>query len=77
MLAEDFSLDMIAEWVAAFPGYSAEVLAWSAVGDLACATLISTGGEAPGAAEGLTVYRVVGGRIAEGWAIPSDPRYGF
>ena len=80
--ARDYDIDaylaMLAEWFATYPSYAAEVVEVRTIGDeLICLTFRSTGGEAPGTAEGLTVYRVVGGKIAEGWAIPSDARYGF
>ena len=79
--ARDYGIDaylaMIVEWFATFPSYSAEILEWRTIGDLAYFTARSKGGEAPGSAEGLTVYRVSGGRIAEGWGIPSDAAFGF
>jgi hypothetical protein len=79
--ARDYRIDdyvtMLAGWVAEFRSYHLDWLEWSTIGDLVYATGRSTGGEAPGIGEGLVVYRVVGGRIAEGWGIPSDPRYGF
>ena len=79
--ARDYGIDdyvmMLGEWMTSFPAYAAEVFEWSVIGDIGYASVRSTGGEAPATAEGLVVYRVVDGRIMEGWAMPSDPRFGF
>ncbi len=80
--ARDYDIDaylaMLAEWFAAYPRYAGEFLEWQTIGnELVYVATRSTAGEAPGTAGGLIVYRVVGGRITEGWGIPSDARYGF
>ena len=71
-------LAMLGAWFAAYPTYASEVLEVRTIGDeLIHFASRSTGGEAPGIAEGHAVYGVVGGKIAEGWGIPGDARYGF
>ena len=71
---------LLQEWVSAYPSYVCEPIQISSVGDeVVCVSLQSSGGEAPGTAIGLMVYRVVEGRIVEGWGIPAfaDGRFAF
>lgn len=71
---------MLDEWSATYPSYQAEYKDARDVGeDVAMIVLESTGGMAPGRASGLLIYRVVDGKIREGWAIPAfaDGRYPF
>jgi len=74
--ARDYSppeyLAMGAQWFAQYPGYTYKLGRLSELGQLAFFSIRSQGGEAPGEAEGLMVYRIVDGLIAEGWAIPAS-----
>lgn len=74
--ARDYSppeyLAMGARWFAQYPGYTYKLGRLSELGQLAFFSIRSQGGEAPGEAEGMMVYRVVDGLIAEGWAIPAS-----
>jgi hypothetical protein len=75
-LAGDYSADeyfeMLGRWAARYPDYQPAFLGVRDYGtEGAVAYMESTGGMAPGTASGLLVYRVVDGRIHEGWAIPT------
>jgi ketosteroid isomerase-like protein len=81
--ARDYSpaeyLAMGAQWYVKHPDYNYKMTTLRELGELAFFSIRSRGGEAPGEAEGMMVYRVVDGRIAEGWAIPASGggRYTF
>ena len=64
-------LAMGAQWYASYPDYTYKFGRVSEAGELAYFFVRSQGGEAPGEAEGMMIYRVVDGRIVEGWAIPA------
>lgn len=65
-------LAMGARWYAQYPDYTYKLGRMSEVGQLAFFSIRSQGGEAPGAAEGMMIYRVVDWQIVEGWAIPAS-----
>jgi hypothetical protein len=65
-------LVMGAEWYVHYPDYTYKFGRVSDQGELAFFFVRSQGGEAPGEAEGMMVYRVVDGRITEGWSIPAS-----
>jgi hypothetical protein len=68
----DAYLALTAQWMQDFPSYEAELRDVKAFGDeLALFFLESRGGAAPGAAPGVAIFRVVDGKIEEGWAIPA------
>jgi len=76
----DEYLAMLGQWAAAYPSYQAHYAEARDVGeDVALIVLESTGGMAPGQASGLLIYRVVDGRIREGWGVPTfaEGRYAF
>lgn len=83
-LARDYDRDayfaMLGDWGRRYPDYEAEMKDLREYGDeVVLVYLESSKGMAPGRASGLLVYRVVGGRIVEGWAIPTfgGGRYTF
>jgi ketosteroid isomerase-like protein len=76
----DGYLQVLGRWQAQFPSYQADFKELRDLGeDGAMIFMESSGGMAPGTASGVLVYRVVDGRIAEGWAIPTSGggRYAF
>lgn len=71
-------IDLLTRWFREHPHYRAQWLDTRTYGsDFVVGHLRSTGGERPGEASGLAVYRVGGDLLQEGWGIPADPRYGF
>jgi hypothetical protein len=75
-LAGDHSADgyfeMLGRWATKYPDYQPDFHGVQDYGtEAAVAYMESARGMAPGAASGLLVYRVVQGRIREGWAIPT------
>jgi hypothetical protein len=72
-------LVMCRQWYVDYPKYAAEFGAFSSFGELAFFSIRSRNGEAPGETQGMMLYRVVDGLIAEGWAIPAQhaDRYTF
>src|SRR5262249_40590896 len=75
-LSGDYSiaeyLDGLSEWFAKYPSYRGAIANILTAGDEAvCVSVRTSSGAAPGTATGLLVYRVVAGRIVEGWAIPA------
>jgi hypothetical protein len=81
--AGDYSMTsymaMCAQWYVEYPDYIAEFGDVIGMGELAFFNLRSQHGEAPGEMEGMMLYRVVDGLIAEGWGIPAKygDRYTF
>ena len=68
----DGYLDFQARWREDHPSYAAQVREMSGFGDeLAILLVESRGGPSPGVASGVAIFRVVNGRIVEGWAIPA------
>lgn len=68
----DGYLDGLDRWYSTYPGYFARATGMLSQGeDVAEVTIESEHGEAPGIASGLLLFRVVGNRIVEGWAIPT------
>lgn len=63
---------MLTEWFQTYPAYTGELSEPSQVGELVYFTAKSRNGEAPGESEGMAIFRVVDGLIAEGWAIPGN-----
>jgi ketosteroid isomerase-like protein len=71
-LDPDAYLDLLERWRREHPDYLPQVIEVREYDDdVAVVHLRSIGGSAPGTAAGLMVYRVVDGRVAEGWAIAS------
>ncbi|SFO86291.1 SnoaL-like domain-containing protein [Geodermatophilus dictyosporus] len=76
--AGDYSADEYLAFIQRFlhdhPDYRAEWLdVRSHDGTILIANLHSTGGPAPGTAQGVLVIRVTGGEVQEGWGIPAVP----
>jgi len=65
-------LAMGKEWYARYPNYTYKFGRVSEAGELAYFFVRSQGGEAPGEAEGMMLYRVVDGRITEGWSVAAS-----
>ena len=63
----------LGRWAERYPAYTSEFKDTRDVGDdVAVIYMESADGMAPGLASGLLIYRVVDGRIREGWAIPTS-----
>jgi ketosteroid isomerase-like protein len=75
-LAKDYDPDsyfqMIGLWAERYPSFVPEFKEARDIGEEgAMIVMESTNGMAPGVASGVMIYRVVGGQIQEGWAIPT------
>ncbi len=63
---------MLTEWYRTYPASANQLSEPTLVGELVFFTVKSRNGEAPGESEGMIIYRVVDGLIAEGWSIPAN-----
>jgi ketosteroid isomerase-like protein len=75
-LAKDYDPDsyfqMIGLWAERYPSFVPEFKEARDLGEEgAMIVMESTNGMAPGVASGVMIYRVAGGKIQEGWAIPT------
>lgn len=75
-LAKDYDPDsyfqMLGLWAERYPSYVPEFKEARDLGEEGAMIVIeSSEGMAPGPASGVMIYRVAGGKIQEGWAIPT------
>ncbi len=72
----DAYMDLLSEWYRDHPDYRGEWVSSQSYGDdFVVAYARTTGGDKPGTATALAVYRVADGLLQEGWALFADPRY--